>query len=227
MGRAVPGVPGFLPGLSNSHGMGPCSCSAEVCAFLGIKTASKRDAPENTAVSDQGRGSTELPLPIWHQEGFCSGAGACAVSCLYPGRFSNFPRNLTLCVCGGAVSLLEETSTKTEPESEQVCSGTQAPAPGVPSQEAEGRALRRGPVSCSIRSVIPTGPGLSPQRWLGRAGLASSGGGAASHPGHISASGRSVPTGPGTQPAAGASSSAVYLPLEPAAWPCTCPAFPA
>ena len=111
------------------------------------------------------------------------------MSCLYPGRFSKFPRNLTLCVCGGAVSLLKEISTKTEPESEQVCSGTQAPAPGVPSQEAEGRALRRGPVSCSIRSVIPTGPGLSPQRWLGRAGLASSGGGAASHPGHISASG--------------------------------------
>lgn len=87
-------------GSARVHGALLMLCR-RVCAFLGIKqrASAMRDTSENTAVSDQGRRSIELHSPIWHQEGFCSRAGAGAVSCLFPGRFSKFPRNLTLCVC--------------------------------------------------------------------------------------------------------------------------------
>ena len=114
---------------------------------------------------------------------------------------------------GGYFTSQRNTSTRPEPESERVCSGTPVPALGP---QAGGRGWHRGrPASCCARPVIPTGPGLSAQRWLGRAGLASSGGHGQGVPRAIPVTsqlrGASVPRGPGTQPAAGAGSSAMYL----------------
>ena len=116
---------------------------------------------------------------------------------------------------GGYFTSQRNTSIRTEPESEQVCSGTQAPVPGPPGGRQRMLALRGWPASCCARSVIPTGPGLSAQRWLGRAGLASSGGvGRGRHEpsqSRLSFGEHLCPEARGPN-----------LPLEPAARPCTC-----
>ena len=99
-GKGHAGVPGLLPCLSNSHGQealpgsspctwGPAHALQQSMCLLGIKTVRKHN--EGSAWEHSG-----LRSPVWCQEGLCSGTGSGAVSRLFPGRFSKFPRNLTL-----------------------------------------------------------------------------------------------------------------------------------
>lgn len=158
---------GLCPGPALVHGALLTLCS-RLCACLGIKTVSKRNEGSAWEHSGAGRTSGVRRSSVQGQDW--------VQSCLFPGRVSKFPRNVTLWGgVGGCFTSQRNTSTRTDPESEQVCSGMQAPAPGPPAGGQRVLALRGRPVSCCASSVIPTGPGLSPQWRLGRAGLASSG----------------------------------------------------
>lgn len=72
-----------------------CALQQSMC-LLGIKTVRKRN--EGSAWEHTG-----LRSPVQHQEGLCSGTGSGAASCLFPGRFSKFPRNSTLWGGGGGL----------------------------------------------------------------------------------------------------------------------------
>lgn len=211
------------PRLSNSHGRGLCAgpalahgalptlCSRS-CACLGIKTVSKRNEASAWEHSGGGRTSGVRRSSVQGQDW--------VQSCLFPGRVSKFLRNLTLWGgVGGCFNSQRNTSTRTDPESEQVCSGTQAPTPGPPAGGSEGAGTERAasvllrqfchPDWPWVESPVAAGQGWPCLLW---------GGGGQGVPRAIPVTSQlrvaSVPRGPGTQPAAGAGSSAMYLLLR-------------